>query len=121
MSIRLVCKGVIFHGLKDEDMFFEWIQKIDCIESFSEKSDELYLDIASNGLHDNDLRDLIALFYRYKIENMKQLALFLNDNNRDWFYNGSPKAYWHHRIFGTTSKSKNLGCSSINVYPNKQE
>ena len=28
----LVCKGVIFYSNKDEDAFFEWIKKIECID-----------------------------------------------------------------------------------------
>ena len=57
----------------------------------------LYLYIASGSLHDTDLRDLLGLFYRYKID-MKQLRIFLNDDNKDWFY-GNKKAYWHKKIF----------------------
>lgn len=47
---------------------------------------------------DNDLRELLALFYRYKID-MKQLRVFLNEQNKEWFY-GRPKGYWHYRVFG---------------------
>src|SRR5205823_3117186 len=66
----LICKKVNFYSRKDEDLFFEWIKKIDCIDSFKGISDALYLYIACNDLHDHDLRELLALFYRYKI-NMK--------------------------------------------------
>ena len=56
-----------FFSKFDEDAFFEWIKKIDCIEGFEGSLDELYLDIASLDLHDHDLRELIALLYRYNI------------------------------------------------------
>ena len=94
----LVCKAVKFYSHKDEDMFFEWIKKIDCIDETSAAYDELYLHIASDELHDNDLRDIIALFYRYKID-MKQLKKFLNKKNKEWFFDNL-KAYWHKQIFG---------------------
>ena len=93
----LICKNVKFHSRKDEDALFEWIKKIDCIDNISGAGDELYLHIASNELHDHDLRDLLALFYRYKID-MKQLKVFMNEDNKKWFY-GKPKSYWHKRVF----------------------
>jgi len=96
----LVCKGVIFYSNKDEDAFFEWIKKIECIEKFEGSGDELYLDIASRDLHDHDLRDLIALFYRYRID-MKQLQQFLTADNRKWFFENK-KMYWHRRVWGNT-------------------
>ena len=101
--IVLICKKVTFYSLKDEDAFFEWIKKIDCIDEFTAAYDELYLHIACKDLHDHDLRDLLALFHRYKIRNMKQLGMFLNDENKKWFY-GNKKAYWYKRIFGSEKK-----------------
>ena len=98
----LICKGVKFCSYIDEYAFFKWIETIDAIESFSQINDELYLEIASINLHDDDLRELLALLYKYKID-MKQLAAFLNKDNKEWFYN-NPKAYWHKRVFGSVKK-----------------
>ncbi len=97
-SIILVCKKVRFFSRKDEDAFFAWIKSIECIDNIIAKGDELYLNIVSIHLHDQDLRDLLALFYRYKID-MKQLGQFLNKNNSLWFFKNK-KAYWHTRVFG---------------------
>lgn len=82
----------------DEDAFFWWIKRIKCIEKFEGAGDELYLDLKDGELSDNDLDDLIGLFYRYKID-MKQLAQFLTKENKEWFYD-NPKAFWHRRVFG---------------------
>ena len=95
----LNCKSVKFYSRKDEDVFFEWIQKIDCIDKTSAYLNMLYLHIASNELHDSDLRDLLALFFRYHID-MKQLKQFLTDDNKKWFF-GNPKGYWHKQVFGS--------------------
>lgn len=97
-KVSLVCKGVIFYSIQDEDCFFEWLKKIECIKSISAAGDELYLEIESKDISDEHLRNIIALFYRYKI-NMKQLQQFLNKENEEWF-KGKPKGYWHRRIFG---------------------
>lgn len=97
-SIFLVCKKVRYYARKDEDAFFEWIKKIDCIDKTGGIHDELYLYIKSKNLHEYDLRDLIGLMYRYKID-MKQLAQFLNEDNKKWFYENK-KAYWYKKVFG---------------------
>jgi len=97
-KIKLVCKNVKFYFEKDETAFFEWIKKIKCIDYTSAVGDELYLHIKEKEISDDNLRDLIGLFCRYKID-MKQLQIFLNANNKEWFY-GSPKGFWHKRIWG---------------------
>ena len=99
----LLCKKVTFYCLKDEDAFFEWIKKIGCIDETSAAGDELYLHIAADEIHDHDLDDLIGLFYRYDIE-MTQLARFLTDDNKKWFYDNKI-AFWHKKVF-KDSKTK---------------
>jgi hypothetical protein len=94
----LVCSSVRFFCRKDEDAFFEWIKKIDCIVETSAAGRELYLHISAQGISDQDLDDLIGLFYRYKVD-MKQLARFLTDDNKTWFFDNK-KAFWHKKVFG---------------------
>lgn len=98
-DIVLACKSIWYYSTIDEDLFFEWIKRISCIIKFDAIHDELYLYIKTNIVADDDLRELIALFYRYKVE-MKQLQQFLNKNNKDWFYASKYKGYWHRRVFG---------------------
>ena len=98
----LVCKSVRFYARKNEDAFFEWIKKIDCIDEISAAGKELYLHISTDDIHDQDLDDLIGLFYRYKI-NMKQLQRFLTKDSKKWFYDNK-KSFWHRRVFGKLSE-----------------
>jgi hypothetical protein len=94
----LVCTDIKFYCLKDEDAFFEWIKKIACITHTSAAGRELYLHISAQKTSDQDLDDLIGLFYRYKVD-MAQLAQFLTDDNKVWFHDNK-KAFWHKRVFG---------------------
>ncbi|HXW85764.1 MAG TPA: hypothetical protein VEK38_00325, partial [Candidatus Bathyarchaeia archaeon] len=82
---------------KDEELFFELIKKIECIEEISGKGKELYLHVCSDKIHDYDLHDIIGLFYRYKID-MAQLKRFLTDNNKKWFCDKNK--FWYKKIFG---------------------
>lgn len=100
----LVCLSVTYYSRKDEDAFFEWIKKVECIEGMSGAGKELYLHIVTDDLHDYDLRELLALLYRYKID-MKQMQMFLNKGNKAWFFDNK-KAYWHRRVFGVEKKQE---------------
>jgi hypothetical protein len=99
-KITLLCKRTWYYSQLDKFFFFEWITKISSIASFDGLRDELYLRVKANIIPDEDLREIIALFYRYKVADMKQLQVFLNDNNRAWFKENH-KGYWHKRIFGS--------------------
>jgi hypothetical protein len=97
-EVVLVCKRVVFYELKDEEAFFEWIAKIKCVVKCEGEQANIYLHIKSNKISDANLRDLLALFFRYKI-NMKQLAVFLHDQNKSWFFD-NVQMYWHKKLFG---------------------
>jgi hypothetical protein len=105
-EIILICTAVKFYCPKDEDAFFEWIKKIACISHTSAAGKELYLHIAvaAQEISDQDLDDLIGLFYRYKI-NMAQLAQFLTDDNKAWFFDNK-KAFWYKKVFGVKKLKK---------------
>lgn len=94
-DILLVCKEVLFYSDHDEASFFEWINKISAIQSYEGVSDKIQLCVA-RGVQDNDLRELIALFYRYTID-MKQLQQFVTDINQSWFTN--KQSYWYSKVF----------------------
>ena len=94
--IKLECKRVRFFSELDELEFTDRIKKIHCIESFEGISDSIFLKIKSRNISNLCLRELISLFYRYKI-NMTQLADFLNEKNKSWFLN--EKAFWYNKTF----------------------
>ncbi len=94
----LICKRVIFYSPVDEIAFFEWLRHGAYIANVKGVKDAIHLIVTRDELLDADLRDLLALFYRYKID-MKQLKRFMTKNNKKWFYEGK-KAYWHKQVFG---------------------
>jgi hypothetical protein len=98
MKCTILCKSIQYYSSFDEDLFFEWVKKIKSITKFDGKHDELYLHFESKTIDDDDLRELLALFHRYKIKHINQLKLFLNETNRCWFYENK-HAYWHKKIF----------------------
>ena len=94
----------MFCSQKDETLFFQWVDSIPSIIDSDGRLDELYLYLRSYDILDKDLWELLALFYRYDIE-MQQLRHFLNENNREWFYEGC-KGFWFDRVFGEKSNNR---------------
>jgi hypothetical protein len=97
-NIVLTCKKTVYYSPVDEELFFTWIEKIPSIIKDNGAGDEYYLYIKNHKIPDMDLREVIALFYKYDIE-MTQLKQFLNDDNKKWFYDNK-QAFWHEKVFG---------------------
>lgn len=82
----------------DEDAFFDWLNGIGCIADVRGVGRQLLISVEESDLPDSDLREIIALFFRYSAE-MKQLAQFLTAANAKWFRD--PEAYWYKDVFGS--------------------
>ena len=95
---KLICKKVYFYSEGDELIFFEWLKRIPAITNINGVGDEIQLSIDSNTtIDDQSLRELLAIFYRYKID-MMQLSQFRDKANEGWFYDNK-SAYWHRGVF----------------------
>ena len=101
----LACKRVRYGSQGDETAFFEWIGRISCVTKFEGSGDTLYLHVARSRISDENLRELIALFSRYRVP-MKQLAQFETPRNRTWFTR--PGMYWFARVWGDDRFAKKV-------------
>ena len=77
----ITCKSVYFYSEVDEAMFFTWIKNISCIQKTEGAGDELYLNLVDRELTYDEMKNLIAFLYRYKIK-MDQLQSFVTEKNR---------------------------------------
>lgn len=84
--IKLVCKAVRYMSTIDEDFFFAWIDRISCIEKVEGVGSELHLYIQEHNISRSNLKEILTLFLRYRIDT-EQLKIFVKDENKDWFYN----------------------------------
>jgi hypothetical protein len=69
---QLVATDVRYFSQGDETLFFEWLGRIKCIQNVRGDGRSLFIELG-NPPTDEDLRELIGLFYRYNID-MRQLA-----------------------------------------------
>jgi hypothetical protein len=92
----LDCKRVMFYSPADEAAFFRFAESIKAVRKVEGMRDSIVLHVASRVSHAS-LRDLLALFERYRISQMSQLAQFLSSSNKRWF--ADPKTFWHKKVF----------------------
>lgn len=104
-NIKLTCKAVKYYSMLDEAAFFEWIEKIPSIIKYDGIHDELYLYLKNKDIPSHDLRELLGLFRRYKID-LSQLRIFLSEQNEEWLA-GKPQGFWHKKVLETIKKTLN--------------
>lgn len=93
----LTAKRVTFYSHGDEVAFFHWIANIACVDAVEGVGEELLLHIRRRRISDENLRELIGLFHRYRVS-MRQLAQFKTSRNEKWF--AAPEKFWFKRVFG---------------------
>ena len=96
----LICERISYYSYIDEDMFFAWLEGISAVADIKGIRENLYINIKSDIIPDGDLKEFLALFHRYKVD-MSQLKIFLNDQNKKWFFDDKD-SYWHKRVFGNS-------------------
>lgn len=96
--IELRASQVVFYSQKDEDIFIDWVKSIPSLRDAYGERDSIVLVFENSNINDDDLRELIALYTRYCIVK-KPLAVFLSNDNQDWFRN--PDMFWAGEIFGS--------------------
>ena len=97
-EVELKAQKVRFFSRIDERIFFDWLKMLPCVSNVEGKGDALFIRVLESKVDECALRDLLALFWRYKI-GMKQLAAFDKKEFADWFH--SKGAYWYKSVFGS--------------------
>ncbi len=91
----LKCRGVRYLSEGDELVFSYWLKNISVIKKIDYKDFDIYLTIPKR-ISRRNLLNIIALFYRYRID-MKQLKQFLTKENKYWFH--WKGKFWYKKIF----------------------
>jgi hypothetical protein len=95
-AIELEAPRVRFYSANDESAFFDWLKKIQCIESCEGHGPVIYLRVKANAVTEDCLRELLSLFRRYEIP-MRQLSVFDHEQYSSWFRD--KRAYWYASVF----------------------
>lgn len=95
VPISLVAREVRYYSPGDEQAFFAWLRRMPCVGEPRGVGIDLHIPLRQRPT-DGELRELIGLFFRYKID-MRQLAALATDENRSWF--ARPDSYWRRKVF----------------------
>lgn len=94
--IELEATGVRFFSEYDESAFFDWLNKLVCVQKYEGRGRTLYITVNSEAVDEDALREFLALFRRYGVA-MRQLIVFDRDEFADWFR--EERAYWYSEVF----------------------
>jgi hypothetical protein len=96
-QLILNAKRILYFSENDEAAFFEWLDKLSCVQRYEGELDVLHIHIDKTKVDEYELRELISLFRRYEVD-LKQLRIFDRAEFESWFRD--PCAYWHVPVFG---------------------
>ena len=99
-QIVLQAKRVWYYSKNDEAAFFEWLDKLSCVEKYEGEADVLNVHVNETLVDEYSLREILSLFFRYSVD-MKQLRVFDKEEFSEWFRN--PHAYWFKAVFESTT------------------
>ncbi|MBF6167271.1 hypothetical protein IU486_21310 [Streptomyces gardneri] len=95
-TVVLEATDVWYHSRGDEAAFFEWLNSIPSVRSYGGRLSTLEI-VVETPVDDGSLRELLALFYRYRI-GLAQLRQLDNSQIGHWFRD--PQKRWHRDVFG---------------------
>lgn len=92
----LAAISVSYYSRHDEDCFFHWLGRMECVTKFYGRGKVLLIVIDRASVTRVELMELLGFFHRYGLD-MKQLREFDWSEFSDWFRDEN--AYWHDRVF----------------------
>jgi hypothetical protein len=95
--VELKAESIVYYSQNDEAAFYGWLAKIPCVINVTGRDSMTFMRINVSLVDQYNLRDLLALFHRYKID-MKQLIVFDRPEFSSWFHVDSK--YWYEEVFG---------------------
>ena len=97
-DVTLQARRVHFGSQADEAALFHWLDLLKDFATYRGVGDTIEINVVSSEIHDDQLRELIALFHRYGID-MRQLQVFATRSNKGWLRN--KQAYWYEAMHET--------------------
>lgn len=79
----VILTPIRFYSPEDEELFFNWLDKITCIKSYQGIGQELQVLMYPRTITFDEYRNLYGLFKRYRFKNPEQLKeLFETDESK---------------------------------------
>src|SRR5262245_19038700 len=101
-NVTIAVEGPVYFSSNDEDAFYSWLQKIPSVVKIDGAGTVVELALKRRLVPERDLRELLALFHRYRMDK-RALAVFTREDT-PWFHD--PKAYWYRDVFGPNRRRR---------------
>ncbi len=95
---EIILPSITYYSRSDENAFFAWLHSIPGVVRVVGEHTDLVVTLVPSPLSDLALRELLALFHRYRLP-MELLAQFETPDNSNWFR--STSSFWHADVFAT--------------------
>ena len=95
-TVVLEVVNLTYHSPKDEEAFFEWVQKIKSVTNVGGHGNTDTISVDLEIVDQDDVRELLALFHRYGVDK-KQLIALVKPEYHAWL--NDKKKYWYSDIF----------------------
>lgn len=95
-KITLTAEATLFYSPGDESAFFTWLKATTCVHSIGGSGRYLDIVVSPAAMNEYDLRELLALFYRYGVD-MKQLSVF--SEGPEFKFLRDRRGYWYRHVF----------------------
>ena len=92
----VIAEPQVFYSRGDEDAFFGRLYNLPCVGPIVGLPDGLHIKLKHRP-SDSQLREIIALLFRYNLD-MTPLAALRTARNAPWF--DKPGMFWHQKVFG---------------------
>lgn len=83
-QVVLICEPLFFFSKNDEDIFFEWLDKIKSIKESKGYGKQLHIIFEDKNIPLEDLWDLMGIFTRYNFD-YSELYVFRTKENNKWY------------------------------------
>jgi hypothetical protein len=90
----------MYYSQADENAFFDRLYGLSCIGPIIGMPDGLHIKLKHRPSK-ADLREIIALLFRYNLD-MTPLAALRTERNGKWF--DKPGMFWHESVFGKRNR-----------------
>lgn len=98
ITAELLTKLPTFFSDIDEESLFNWLTRLEAVRETRGEGRFLRIQVATEQLEEDSLRELIALFKRFDLDMTELQKLDLPPFSA-WFRN--PNTYWHDQVFKT--------------------
>lgn len=100
--MKITIQERMYYSQTDENAFFQRLYDMTCVKEVVGDADGLNIRFRRPPNNDQ-LRDLIALLFRYDLD-MTPLAALRTARNAAWF--DKSNMFWHKRVFGSRTRGR---------------